>query len=211
MRNAWFASQRVSIWFSVLVLAGIGFAQFSVAHAAPVPINVLSVDSITLKVEVTGDGTFNFSGPVVPPANLVMGTYQDPIVSGPNWKIYSTNAFGKPAPSGSVDGALGTIDVDFSSLRGQISGTSFGMLDFELWPLVNPPSGGTYNGSTNKFTLDWSNAFSVDRSGVPFPVTGTASVSLAGTVSPIPIPAALWLFGSGFLGLVAVMRRRRVA
>ena len=32
--------------------------------------------------------------------------------------------------------------------------------------------------------------------------------TLAVDLAPIPIPAAVWLFGSGLLGLVAVMRRR---
>jgi len=29
------------------------------------------------------------------------------------------------------------------------------------------------------------------------------------TPSAVPIPAAVWLFGSGLLGLVGVMRRRK--
>jgi hypothetical protein len=40
---------------------------------------------------------------------------------------------------------------------------------------------------------------------------GNASVSLTGVVSdvaPVPLPAAVWLFGSGLLGLVGVGRRR---
>ncbi|MCP3870701.1 MAG: VPLPA-CTERM sorting domain-containing protein, partial [Gammaproteobacteria bacterium] len=32
----------------------------------------------------------------------------------------------------------------------------------------------------------------------------------AGTVNVVPIPAAVWLFGSGLLGLVGVARRRQV-
>jgi hypothetical protein len=32
-----------------------------------------------------------------------------------------------------------------------------------------------------------------------------------GTVSPVPIPAAVWLFGSGLLGLVGMARRKKAA
>ena len=37
---------------------------------------------------------------------------------------------------------------------------------------------------------------------------GEGGVMVSG-VAPVPVPAAVWLFGSGLLGLVAVARRRR--
>ena len=37
------------------------------------------------------------------------------------------------------------------------------------------------------------------------------TLHLEGSVVPIPIPAAVWLFGSGLLGLVGVARRRKLA
>ncbi len=36
------------------------------------------------------------------------------------------------------------------------------------------------------------------------------SLHLEGVVSSVPVPAAIWLFGSGLLGLVGVARRRKV-
>jgi hypothetical protein len=51
-------------------------------------------------------------------------------------------------------------------------------------------------------------------------VLGTATFSSTGTLTitgnsggttPVPVPAALWLFGSGVLGLVGVSRRRKSA
>jgi hypothetical protein len=48
-------------------------------------------------------------------------------------------------------------------------------------------------------------------------ILGTASLSTAGTLTfstgsapPVPLPAAVWLFGSGLLGLFGVSRRRAV-
>jgi hypothetical protein len=35
--------------------------------------------------------------------------------------------------------------------------------------------------------------------------------SLNGTVSAVPVPAAVWLFGSGLLGLIGVARRKKTA
>ena len=42
-------------------------------------------------------------------------------------------------------------------------------------------------------------------------VTGSAGASYAGTlnIGPVPLPAAVWLFGSGLLGLGALVRRRK--
>jgi hypothetical protein len=31
---------------------------------------------------------------------------------------------------------------------------------------------------------------------------------MIGTVTPVPIPAAVWLFGSGLLGLAGIVRKR---
>ena len=56
-----------------------------------------------------------------------------------------------------------------------------------------PMAGGPFAGSSPGF-----NGTTVDD----FPSSG---------VAPIPVPAAVWLFGSGLLGLVGVARRRRKA
>jgi hypothetical protein len=137
-----------------------------------------------------------------------MGIYQDPIVAGTGWKIYSTSTAG-PAPTGTVDSALGTINVDFSSLRGQFIST-YGMLDFALWPLTTAPSSSSYTGGTGAYTLNWSDNFSISLTGLP-PITGVATVSLGGSVTPVPLPAAVWLLGSGLLGIAAATRRKRSA
>jgi hypothetical protein len=40
---------------------------------------------------------------------------------------------------------------------------------------------------------------------------GTLSISSGTTTPPVPLPAAVWLFGSGLLGLIGVGRRRAAA
>ena len=56
--------------------------------------------------------------------------------------------------------------------------------------------------------------FTLDYNAV-VPSGGFAGVAyqlhLSGTVGAVPVPAAVWLFGSGLLGLVGVARRRKAA
>jgi hypothetical protein len=40
---------------------------------------------------------------------------------------------------------------------------------------------------------------------------GSYQVSLWGSMAPVPVPAALWLFGSGLVGLVGLARRKMKA
>jgi hypothetical protein len=37
------------------------------------------------------------------------------------------------------------------------------------------------------------------------------TLDLSAAASPVPVPAAAWLFGSGLLGLVGVARRKPIA
>jgi len=50
--------------------------------------------------------------------------------------------------------------------------------------------------------LDWDVSYILDVSGTDF-------VRLS-VVSSVPVPAAVWLFGSGLLGLIGVARRKQV-
>jgi len=69
-------------------------------------------------------------------------------------------------------------------------------------------------GLTATFTADFTNGGSILGSffitgSLDSDFTGDVLIAKAGPV--VPIPAAVWLFGSGLLGLVAVARRRRIA
>ena len=185
-------------------------APFSVSDAATVAIDSLLINSASLTVTIPGIGSNTYSNPVAPPAQVNMGEYQDPIIQlvagGYSARIYTTSAFGMPAPSGTVDTVAGTLNVDFSSLRAYAT-SRYGSWDMALFQSTNPPVGGTYNPGTGAFALTWSSLVSVPV-GSSF-LTGTASVSLSGTATVVPVPAALWLLGSGLLGLAGVARRRK--
>ena len=59
------------------------------------------------------------------------------------------------------------------------------------------------------YTLDY-NAYVPDDGATNF---GNVfyGVHLSGTISSVPVPAAVWLFGSGLVGLAGVARRRKAA
>ena len=80
-----------------------------------------------------------------------------------------------------------------------------GFLEIAFSPLLSN-NGGTFTAET----LDvWEEEFS--------PLVARGSLSTAGSgsyngipVSAVPVPAAVWLFGSGLLGLIGVARRKKV-
>jgi hypothetical protein len=39
--------------------------------------------------------------------------------------------------------------------------------------------------------------------------SSVTSTSFSGNITPVPVPAAVWLFGSGLLGLVGIARRKK--
>lgn len=185
-------------------------APVGVSQAATVAVDSLLINYASLTIAITGDGVTTFAGPIAPPVPIDMGIYQDPIVQmGSGYltaKIYSTGAYGMPAPSGSVNTLANTINVDFSSLRASAQ-IGLYMLDFAVPVITNPPSAGSYNPGTGAYSLVWTDPFSVLVAGRA--ITGIATVSLSGSATLVPVPAALWLLGSGLLGLAGIARRRK--
>ena len=137
---------------------------------------------------------------------------------------------------GSTSVASGVVDTD--NLGTTFSGTFFGkawtattMAAFTIagtWAGTSPQGAYSYSFTPSNgqvaFGLDfcWGSCnglpvfaiFNVDGSagaGVPMqtgPFIGQAP-SWQGTVSAVPVPAAVWLFGSGLIGLAGVARRRK--
>ena len=128
---------------------------------------------------------------------------------------------GGPVTTGDITGNVMTLDV--SSWFANWNGTDFSQ-------------GYTEAGDAVTASTDWTN--SADFIGQGLPQGGSASCtgttctfnnlrweayisggafdgktgfwSLDGTATVVPVPAAVWLFGSGLLGLVGIARRRKV-
>ncbi len=195
-----------------VLLASTAFFLTTSATAAPVDIDTMYVDNASATLTI--DSLFSTLGPytastgITPPAEITMGSFQDSILnvsSGDfSLNIYSTSGFGASAPSGYVDGS--TIDVDFSSLRGTLSYNT-NQFDFALWPLTTTLDYGTYTPLDSTFDIGWTDSLTIDLTSF-FSTTATLDVDLQGYLTTVPIPAALWLFGSGLIALVGVSRRK---
>jgi len=75
--------------------------------------------------------------------------------------------------------------------------------------LVATSSNFTWDGGTGNSTAFAviSNATSGEHLACNIGVGGTATLGCAPIVNPVPIPAAVWLFASGLLGLIGVARK----
>jgi len=130
------------------------------------------------------------------------------------WNFFNNTGMHYSASATNVLSASGnTASVDFSGWGVTWNGI----------PAINM-GGGAWNGNADgvadvtcgvdcgdgdTFTLDYSATVPV---GDPSGFGGVNYlVHLEGTVSAVPVPAAVWLFGSGLIGLAGVARRRKAA
>lgn len=181
------ATSTQAATLSSLVITG-GQFTMGVFTPAPNPItNTSGANLIAGAIAPTFDTTVAQTGPAA----------SSPIAWDFNLGGTWVNSFTNGASSGATDGA------------GGISGT---IVITDNWNANNFDQGGAFTGTTvgdefsGTFDIAWT---SLIVGGAFDGQTGTYAAT--GTYSAVPVPAAVWLFGSGLVGLVGVARRRRKA
>jgi hypothetical protein len=136
---------------------------------------------------------------------LILGSSQPGIPDiDQTWTSTVAGVSGNHRTTSSVD-VLSASTLDFSGWVMTLVG---GGTDF-AFGATQGIADYTFNGTNFTINYHW-DAVS-DNGGVGL---GDANVTvydltLAGTVSSVPVPAAIWLFGSGLLGLIGIARRRK--
>jgi len=120
---------------------------------------------------------------------------------------YSTagTVTGGPVPSGHLDNLAGTITMDLSGLFGTWSDGDYITGTSRNDGITSARATGTWNPATRAYTLYWDSK--TIGLACPEPNGCVSHWTLPGTASPVPVPAALWLFGFGLLGLFGLQRR----
>lgn len=136
---------------------------------------------------------------------LPFSFFSNPTYVGTNPIAYQSG-IAHPAPTADIDmascvGSSCTLSVELSSWEVMWNGSAFeqGPRPVNTGPFILAT--GTYDLVTHAYSLGWTSQIS----GGPFNGV-TAYWYLEGTV--VPVPAAVWLFGSGLLGLMAMTRRK---
>ena len=164
----------------------------------------------------------NLAGPITANGQIFMNQFLpspnvfDPItISHLTFSIFTSSGgtLNLPAPTAQTSGA--TMTADLRSLFAGVTSTGWpGLLTSPSTPLtttlhVGGIATGSFNENTNAFDVSWTHSFT----GIPFLTSGTFSLQGtaqvgAGQVAPVPLPGAVFLFGSGLAALIGLARRK---
>ena len=208
-----------------LLLAALLITPFSFTQAALLDVTNLSVDTVNANISATDpDGLMTSTGAslsLIPPADIMMGTFQPSIFSFTNdftggsftGNVYSSGDTGLSAPSATVNDVAGNFsNADLSSLR--LNGLfTFDLpladLSFDTALFTTGPTASFYDPMSGAFSLTWAIFDQPIMFSDGSSYLTSVDLTISGQSSVVPVPAALWLFASGMLGLAGFLRRKK--
>jgi hypothetical protein len=107
-----------------------------------------------------------------------------------------------------LDDANGTITLNLSSLFGNWLNIDFSGGTGKNDGITSALANGIWNPATKAYTMSWISTVDSTVGGPCLPTQCTAQFVFEGTASPVPLPAAFWLFGSGLMSVLLLARRR---
>jgi len=170
----------------VLVLASLGNA------------NAAMVDfTLTGTVDYGDESAPNAFGLTAGDTITAVGSFDDSVLSGGSGTIdFSSSSTNSLTIYVGTETFTASNDVGFGSGNGPSMTLSSNLLtDFNFYALAG----------NSGAPADFSSFFDT------FDDLDAMSGTWAGTLTVVPVPAAVWLFGSGLLGLAGVARRRKSA
>ena len=173
--------------FSVDIFASLPNGLFSGGTDVFVDIALVTIAALNPVVDAASDPFFTCDGSGItlgcPGLNTLTGSSPpNPGLPGlPGSARFAIGSFGLAPIPGAFNNLFGTITVQAPATPGTINILGTSLQDPEL---------GNVDPGFNPISIDYSDTVSI---------------------AVVPVPAAVWLFGSGLLGLVGVARRRKAA
>jgi hypothetical protein len=196
-----------------------GLLLASVMWLFPAPVQ----SAIVTQLDITGGSISlnfgslgNLSGSFTADGQLIMGQYQptpnifDPItLSHLTFSIFTSSggSLNLPVPTAQTSGA--TLTANLQSLFANVTTTGWaGLLTAPVTPTtvslnIGGIATGSFNENTNAFAVSWTRALT----GIPYLSSSTISLQGTAQLATVPVPAAIYLFSSGLIGLAALARR----
>lgn len=150
--------------------------------------------------EVTDYFSFGFSidsGYEADLSSLSLGTRSSGSGPGTLGLFYSGDGFTNSLYTFNQSGGSNFVYsiVDLSSLQDLT-----GAIEFRISQIGTVSAGGGVTGSTGTF-----------RVANYYDGANNTNFAITGDISPVPVPAAIWLLGSGLIGLAGVARKRKAS
>lgn len=199
-------------WMALLMASVLWFLPTTAESAVVTQLDITG-GSIDLNFGTLG----HLAGPFTANGQLFMNQFQppptvfDPItISHLTFSIFTSSGgtLHLPAPTAQTSGANMTANLQ-SLFAGVTSAGWSGLLTSPPTPLsaslnIGGSATGSFNESTNAFDVSWTHSFT----GIPFLTSGTFSLQGTAQLAGVPLPGALFLFGSGLIGLIGLARRK---